>query len=194
VINWANIVTFTRVLLAPVFLVFLVRNSMFDHAVALGVFAVAVGTDLLDGYLARRLKCISDFGKLADPLADKLIVLTGLISFVATGDAPLWIVLVIVGRELLMTGFRLLAAMKGIYIYASTLAKWKTTFQMAAVTLILAHNVVGDLLGQVWPVLFDVWLRRLADFTLWAALLLTVSTGLIYLWKNRGIIRSSLLR
>lgn len=180
--------------MAPVFLVFLVRNGTFDHAVALGVFAVAVGTDLLDGYLARRLKCISDFGKLADPLADKLIVLTGLISFVATGDAPVWIVLVIVGRELLMTGFRLLAAMKGIYIYASTLAKWKTTFQMAAVTLILAHNVVGDLLGQVWPALFDVWLRRLADFTLWAALLLTVVTGLIYLWKNRGIIRSSLLR
>jgi CDP-diacylglycerol--glycerol-3-phosphate 3-phosphatidyltransferase len=193
-LNWANVVTFSRVLLAPVFLVFLVRNSTQDHAIALGVFAVAISTDLFDGYLARRLRCVSDFGKLADPLADKLIVLTGLISFVATDDAPLWIVLVIVGRELLMTGFRLLAAIKGIYIYASTLAKWKTTFQMAAVTFILGHNVIGDLLGGVWPALFDVWLRRLADFTLWVALILTVGTGLLYLWRNRGIIRSSLLR
>jgi CDP-diacylglycerol--glycerol-3-phosphate 3-phosphatidyltransferase len=193
-LNWANIVTFGRVLLAPVFLVFLVRNSTLDHAIALGVFAAAVSTDLLDGYLARRLRCVSDFGKLADPLADKLIVLTGLISFVATGDAPLWMVLVIVGRELLMTGFRLLAAIKGIYIYASLLAKWKTTFQMGAVTLILGHKVIGDLLGSVWPALFDVWLGRLADFTLWVALILTVVTGLLYLWKNRGIIRNSLLR
>ncbi len=120
--------------------------------------------------------------------------MTGLISFVATGDAPLWIVLVIVGRELLMTGFRLLAAIKGIYIYASLLAKWKTAFQMGAVTLILGHNVIGDLLGSVWPALFDVWLGRLADFTLWVALILTVATALLYLWKNRGIIRSSLLR
>jgi len=193
-LNWANVITFSRVLLAPVFLVFLVRNSTVDHAIALGVFAAAVSTDLLDGYLARRLRCVSDFGKLADPLADKLIVLTGLISFVATGDAPLWIVLVIVGRELLMTGFRLLAAIKGIYIYASLLAKWKTTFQMAAVTLILGHSVIGDLLGSIWPTRFNVWLGRLADFTLWTALILTVATGLLYLWKNRGVIRSSLLR
>ncbi len=99
-LNWPNILTLLRILSAPVFLVFLLSNSTAHHTAAFFIFVGAIATDILDGYLARRLNCVTDFGKVIDPLADKVIVVTALVSFASLGVVPLWMVLAIVAREL----------------------------------------------------------------------------------------------
>jgi CDP-diacylglycerol--glycerol-3-phosphate 3-phosphatidyltransferase len=194
VLNWPNVLTVSRILAAPVFLVFLLSNSPRDHTIAFALFGGAVVTDMLDGYLARRLNCVTDFGKVMDPLADKVIVVTALVSFTSLGVVPLWMVLAIVGRELLIMGFRAVAAARGIYIYATTLAKWKTALQMAAIVGILGHSVAPYWLGAEWPAALDPVLEGAVNLTLWVAVILTLVTGVWYLWKNRQVVASVFLR
>ncbi|UCH78137.1 MAG: CDP-diacylglycerol--glycerol-3-phosphate 3-phosphatidyltransferase [Candidatus Coatesbacteria bacterium] len=193
-LNWPNLLTVSRILAAPVFLIFLLSNSPRDHTIAFALFGGAVVTDMLDGYLARRLNCVTDFGKVMDPLADKVIVVTALVSFASLGAVPLWMVLAIVGRELLIMGFRAVAAARGIYIYATTLAKWKTALQMAAIVGILGHSVAPYWLGAEWPAALDPILDGAVNLTLWAAVVLTLVTGVWYLWKNRQVVASIFLR
>jgi CDP-diacylglycerol--glycerol-3-phosphate 3-phosphatidyltransferase len=194
VLNWPNLLTILRILAAPVFLVFLLSNSLGNHTVALSIFMGAIVTDLLDGYLARRLDCVTDFGKVMDPLADKVIVVTALVSFASLGAVPLWMVLAIVGRELVITGFRAVAGARGIYIYPTTLAKWKTAFQMAAIAGILMHSVAAHWLGKEWPGELEPLVDGAIAVTLWVALVLTLVTGVWYLWKNRQVVAGVLLR
>jgi CDP-diacylglycerol--glycerol-3-phosphate 3-phosphatidyltransferase len=188
VLNWPNVLTLLRILSAPVFLVFLLSNSTAHHTAAFFIFVAAIVTDLLDGYLARRLNCVTDFGKVIDPLADKVIVVTALVSFASLGVVPLWMVLAIVARELFITGFRALAGARGIYIYPTTLAKWKTAFQMLAIAGILGHSVAAHWLGEEWPGALDPVVRGAIAFTLWVAVILTLVTGVWYLWKNRQVV------
>jgi CDP-diacylglycerol--glycerol-3-phosphate 3-phosphatidyltransferase len=194
VLNWPNVLTLLRILAAPFFLAFLLSNSHANLVVAFFIFAGAITTDVLDGYLARRLDCVTDFGKIMDPLADKVVVVTALISFASLDLVPLWMVLAIVVRELVITGFRAIAGARGIYIYPTTLAKWKAAVQMAAVAGILGHPVVARWLGGNWPAALDPLVDGAVTFALWVAVVLTLFTGLGYLWKNRQVVAGIFIR
>ena len=174
--NVPNKLTILRVVLIPFFVLFLLlfggKVPMLRY-VAAAVFIVASLTDLLDGKIARKYNMVTNFGKFMDPLADKLLVCSALICLVELGQLPAWMAIIIVSREFIISGFRLVAAERGIVIAASYWGKFKTTFQMIAVILMIV-----DL-----PVL---WVATLA--CTWIALLLTVISLFDYIGKNHKIL------
>lgn len=169
--NLANKITLMRVILVPVFIVLimasqipgmktLVENGTLSVAVlnwcALGVFLVASITDFLDGYIARKYNMVSNFGKFMDPLADKLLVCSALICLLALGRMNVWLVLVIILRDFVISGFRLVASDKGVVIAANMWGKVKTTMQMILICFVIpgvsAFYWISVVLG--WIVLF----------------------------------------
>lgn len=193
-INWANVLTMLRMALVPVFLFFLLQETADGILIALALFVVGIITDMLDGYLARKLDCVSNFGKFMDPLADKLLVLSAFITFAVTGRITLWIVLVFVLRELFIMGFRVLAAGRGIYIYASNWGKWKAGFQMLTVIAFLALGYIHLLPGGAITNKLSIVLHYASHGILYIALALTLFSGALYVWRNRQVIKSGLLR
>ncbi len=158
----ANKLTVLRIALIPPVMVCLTNASPGWNALAALFFGVASLTDYLDGYLSRTRNEISRLGKLLDPMADKLLIAAVYITLVELGRAPAWIVTVIVGRELAVTGLRAMAAAEGLVVAADTLGKWKMVAQVvAALALILD-------------------LRPLGDYALWVALTLTLVSGVDY--------------
>lgn len=138
ILNIPNLLTVLRILLVPLFLIFITAKSPFYRLLALGVFILASITDFLDGYLARKWKQDTALGRFLDPLADKALVLATLIVFLYLDpQIPLWMVLTIVGRDMLVTLMRFLAIRKGMEIRTTRLAKAKTAFQMTSIILIL---------------------------------------------------------
>ena len=135
--NIANKITMFRVVLIPVFLIVLYWGFPYSTYVGLGIFILASLTDFLDGYLARSRNLVTDFGKFMDPLSDKLLVCSALICLIELGQLPAWVVIIIISREFIISGFRLVAADNGVVIAASYWGKFKTTFQMAAVILMI---------------------------------------------------------
>ena len=138
--NLPNKLTIIRVCLIP----FFVAALLFDHGnnytmriVANVLFIVASLTDLFDGKIARKYNLVTNFGKFMDPLADKLLVCSALICLIELGQLPAWVVIIIISREFIISGFRLVAAVNGVVIAASYWGKFKTTFQMAAVILMI---------------------------------------------------------
>ena len=174
--NLPNKLTMLRVLLIPVFVVFMMLAP--DHAwcryAAVGVFIAASLTDLLDGKIARKYDMVTNFGKFMDPLADKLLVCTALICFVHFHMIPTWIVIIIVAREFTISGFRLVAAEKGIVLAASKLAKVKTTFQMIMIIVLILDFPFLYIPGQI---------------LIYLSLVLTVASLAEYLIKNRSILK-----
>ncbi len=145
--NIPNILTTLRVLLIPVFIFFFCSDLAYGHVVAMVIFVVASLTDFLDGYLARKWNLVSNFGKIMDPFADKLLVLTALIYLAIEGTIPGWIVVVIIGRDLLVTSLRALAGEHGIIVAARNLGKYKTATQMVSIILlILGIHFIGMIL------------------------------------------------
>lgn len=149
--NWTlpNALTALRIFLVPLLVVFLLTEYTL---VGLTVFIIASLTDWFDGYLARSRKQITTLGQLLDPIADKLLVSAAFISLVELGLAPAWMVVIIIGRELAISGLRIVAADQGVKIPASSLGKYKTTVQMVTVVLlILGPRFLGDyfFVGQV---------------------------------------------
>ena len=141
---------------------------------AVAVFIIASLTDLLDGKIARKYNLITDFGKFMDPLADKLLVCAAMICLVEMGRLPAWMVIVIISREFIISGFRLVASDNGVVIAASYWGKFKTTFQMLMIiVLILNLGGVFDMIGLVLT---------------WIALILTVVSLIDYLVKNKQVI------
>ena len=137
--NLPNKLTMIRVILVPVFIVFLFmgqNNPIFKY-LALAVFVIASLTDTLDGYIARSRNLVTNFGKFMDPLADKLLVCSALICFIQIGTIPAWIVIIIISREFIISGFRLIASDKGVVIAASKWGKAKTVSQMITVILLI---------------------------------------------------------
>ena len=138
--NLPNKLTVLRVILIPFFVVSLMiengANQTFRY-VAAAIFIIASLTDMLDGKIARKYNLVTNFGKFMDPLADKLLVCSALICLIQLGQLPAWMVIIIVSREFIISGFRLVAAEQGIVIAASYWGKFKTTFQMAAVILMI---------------------------------------------------------
>ena len=138
--NLANKITILRVLMIPIFMIILLSNLKWNNYIAAVIFIIASLTDTLDGYIARSKNQITSFGKFIDPLADKLLVITALICLIEMGKVPGWIVIVILSREFVITGFRTIAASEGITIAASPLGKIKTITQLIAIISLLINN------------------------------------------------------
>lgn len=192
----SNVITITRILLVPVFVAALLApwpdwfglsslSGDWKNMVAAGVFVLISCTDWLDGYLARSRNEITDFGKFMDPLADKILVCAALISLVELGSLPTWVVLIILAREFIVSGVRMMAASKGVVIAASMLGKFKTVFQMIAIVLftIKDSHMIGDfseaLADKMWVISWIVMLIALG---------LTIASMLDYLYKGRELL------
>ena len=174
--NLPNRLTVLRVCMVPVFVVFMLWNGLGSSAkyVAAVIFILASMTDWLDGYLARKNNLVTDFGKFMDPLADKLLVCSALICLVDLKQLPAWMVIVIISREFIISGFRLVASDNGVVIAASYWGKFKTTFQMLMIiVLLLNFGGVFVLIGQILT---------------WIALILTVVSLVDYIVKNKDVI------
>ncbi len=175
--NLPNKLTLFRVILIPFFVVFmLVDITAYDKWIALAIFIIASLTDLLDGKIARKYNLVTNFGKFMDPLADKLLVCSALICLVALERIPAWIVIVIIAREFIISGFRTLAADNGVVIAASYWGKFKTTFQMVMICLMIADIEA---------------LRIVTSVVMWIALALTVISLIDYLMKNKDVMKDT---
>ncbi len=146
--------------------------------IALAIFIIASLTDLVDGKIARKYNMVTNFGKFMDPLADKLLVSAAMIALVDMGRIPAWIVIIIISREFIISGFRLIASDNHVVIAASYWGKFKTTFQMVMVCLMIAN------LGAKYE-----WMRILTDCIMWIALALTVISLIDYLVKNKDVMK-----
>lgn len=146
--------------------------------IALAIFIIASLTDLVDGKIARKYNMVTNFGKFMDPLADKLLVSAAMIALVDMGRIPAWIVIIIISREFIISGFRLIASDNHVVIAASYWGKFKTTFQMIMVCLMIAN------LGAKYE-----WMRILTDCIMWIALALTVISLIDYLVKNKDVMK-----
>lgn len=174
--NLPNKLTILRVCMIPFFVLFLLNDNIpYNNIIAVVIFAVACITDALDGHIARKYNLISNFGKFMDPLADKLLVCSGFICFVEMGLMPSWIVILIISREFIISGFRLIAVDNGVVIAASVWGKFKTIVQMIMSILLI--------LNFDYPV-FNV----LEQVFIYAALILTIISLVDYLIKNKGVL------
>lgn len=187
ILNIPNILTMTRIAAIPLMAVLLISPSQPAGFWAAAVFSLASITDWLDGYLARRMGIVTIFGKFLDPIADKLIVMAALIMILPFGRVPAWMVLVILGREIIITGLRGIASSEGIVIQASDLGKFKTIFQLVAIIGLLLHYNYNWLFG-IEHQLVNVNMHNVGMFFLWIATLLTVWSGVDYLARFIRII------
>lgn len=186
--NLANKLTMLRIIMVPFFVFFMLAQQLVPHSYlwAAIVFAVASITDTADGKVARKYNMITDFGKFLDPLADKMLVVSALICFVQLGWCSAWVTAIIVAREFMVSGIRLVAAgsEKKIVIAASIWGKLKTASTMVAICVILIlHVLVG--FGVIDAAVFPVLL--IGDILMYISCLLTVISGVKYLWDYREI-------
>jgi len=203
VLNWPNRLSLCRILLSPLFMILLMDNRQGSRIAALSVFVIASLTDLYDGYLARKYGWITNLGKFLDPMADKLLVALALIGLNQIDLIPAWALYLIIGREILVTGLRTIAAYAGVLILPSRLGKFKTAAQMLSLFLYLLYSVLyfehaplrgGFLL--TWNASLPsgaVILLMAADAVMVVAVVFTILSGIDYLWRNRSILRRLLL-
>ena len=170
--NLPNMLTLLRIAAIPVIVVMLLSPSRDAGFWAAAVFSAASFTDWLDGYLARRMGIVTVFGKFLDPIADKLIVMAALIMIIPYGRVPAWIVLVILGREIIITGLRGIASSEGIVIAASELGKFKTIFQIVAIIGLLLHYDYRWFFSIDHPLLL-VNMHHVGMFYLWIAFIIS---------------------
>lgn len=176
--NLPNKLTLFRVILIPFFVFFLLAPYFegYSNYIAVAIFIVASITDFLDGKIARKYHLVTNFGKFMDPLADKLLVSSALICLVALNKIPAWIVIVIIAREFIISGFRLVAADNGVVIAASYWGKFKTAFQMVTV-IVLILNIPGKVFAVIGTVLIYI------------SLVLTVISLIDYIAKNKDVLK-----
>lgn len=217
--NLPNKLTMLRILLVPFFVFFMIANSSSAFRLtALIVFSIASLTDMLDGKIARKHNLITTFGKLMDPLADKVLVMSAMICFVSLNFAPAWVVIVILTREFLVTSLRLIAAGEGLVIAADKWGKMKTVTQMLWIILTLlwlwvqsspllsgklAASAYGNALTTLWyrlksmPLLSSIiaassFGHALAIILMYASVFFTLLSGFNYVWKNRSLLLSDM--
>ena len=193
--NLPNKLTVSRLILTVFFLVALLwefpehshEGTHWNFTVALLFFVAASLTDLFDGIIARRCNLITDFGKLMDPLADKVLICSAFIAFIELGWMPAWMVILVVARELAITGLRLLAASKNLVLEAERQGKNKTISQITAIIALLVTHSHADwgIVGQLFA--FHAWAWWVAEASKCVAVALTALSGFLYLWKNRDV-------
>lgn len=174
--NLPNKLTTLRVIMIPFFVFFLLWQNGENYTfrmIALALFIIASLTDLLDGKIARKYNLVTNFGKFMDPLADKLLVCSALICLIELNALPAWMVIIIISREFIISGFRLIASDNGVVIAASYWGKYKTTFQMVSVVLLILDI----------PALAFV-----TTICVWIALVLTIVSLVDYIYKNHKIL------
>ena len=173
--NLPNKLTVVRMVLVPFFVASLLLSGSNESLkwVALVLFVVASLTDFLDGYIARKYNLITNFGKFMDPLADKILTISGMICLIELGRIPSWIVVIIVAREFIISGFRLIAAENGVVIAANYWGKFKTTFQMIMIILMIMN------IPQ---------LQIVTNIVMWIALALTIISLVTYINANKQIL------
>lgn len=198
--NSANIVTLSRILVTPFFLIFIFREELWAKWAAGLLFAWGAISDYIDGYLARKHGLKTDFGALLDPLADKILFLSVFISFVQLDLAPSWMVVIIAAREFLITGLRQVAHSQGIVIAASTTGKHKTVSQIVAISVILAI-VCAQGTVEAYQGKWDLVVARLGGFGEWLdnlvwygpywlmfyATVMSIISGMDYFFRNKHI-------
>ena len=176
--NLPNKLTIFRVILIPFFVFFMLAPYFPDNGkyIAVAIFIIASLTDMLDGKIARKYNLVTNFGKFMDPLADKLLVCSAMICLVATGQLASWIVIIIISREFIISGFRLIAADNGIVIAASHWGKFKTVFQMLMIIVLILdiQNAGFQVLGVILT---------------YVALILTVVSLIDYIVKNKQVLK-----
>ena len=191
-LNLPNSLTVSRLVLTAVFVVGFMQGSQMGYGVALFAFTIAAITDFLDGYFARKMGLVTSLGKLLDPIADKILTASAFIFLCAHEQrlCPVWVVVVILAREFLVTGLRQIAVEKGKVIAADWSGKWKTTFQIGFCSTALTWLFL-EALGQQ-----ESFLAQLANpkswlmpTFLWLSLALTLLSGLQYVWNSRDLLR-----
>ena len=177
--NLPNKITVFRILMIPFFVACMLIKEIPYHEIIAGViFIIAALSDLVDGKIARRFNLVTNFGKFMDPLADKLLVQSALLCFVANGLLPAWIAIVIMSREFIISGFRLVAADKGIVIAAGYMGKLKTVFQMVMSVMLIFHFS-----HPVWLVTEQIFI--------WGSLILTIVSLVDYFIKNKDVLKET---
>ncbi len=186
--NLANKVTISRIVLVAVFIIVLamgmrIANVEYGKYIAALIFIIAACTDGIDGYIARKRKQVTTLGKFLDPLADKLLVTAALIWLVEKGDILSWVAIIIIGREFIVTGLRLIAAGEGVVIAASVWGKLKTIVQIVAIVALLVHNL------EPFRQFFEY--TRLHTITMTLAVIITIYSGFDYVYRNRKVIKAA---
>ena len=174
--NTPNKLTVMRMILVPFMVLFLLTGwgGEANRYICLVIFAVASITDWFDGYLARKYDLVTNFGKFMDPLADKLLVCSAMICMISLGRLQSWIVIIIIAREFIISGFRLIAAENGVVIAANYWGKFKTTAQMIMIILLILN----------WGGVFGV----LTQIFIWLSLALTIISLLTYIYQNKNVL------
>jgi CDP-diacylglycerol--glycerol-3-phosphate 3-phosphatidyltransferase len=193
--NWPNRLTLTRILLAPVFMLFFLIEGVWPRLVALIIFIVAAITDIMDGWIARKYNITTGFGKFMDPLADKILASIALIAFVMLDYAKAWMILPIIIREFFIMGLRSLAAYKGMVITPTWWAKLKTFLQMVSIGLILLFvnlQTFVPAMGEHWGLLSDSRAYMFIDGILFITMVITVATGIDYIVKYFYLLKNVL--
>jgi len=185
--NLPNKLTILRTILIPFFLVALLCDENyggfipFGNWIALAIFAIASITDMLDGMIARKYNLVTNFGKFMDPLADKLLVCSAMIAFIELERIPCWIVIIIIAREFIISGFRLVASDNGIVIAAGIWGKIKTAEQMVMLCILIAD------FGNVFPTIAN-GIHLFENILIYVALILTLISLFDYLLHNKGVL------
>ena len=176
--NLPNKLTCFRVVLIPFFVFFMMAPFFegYGNYIALVIFIVASLTDVLDGKIARKYHLVTNFGKFMDPLADKLLVCSAMICLIQTGQLAAWIVIIIISREFIISGFRLIASDNGVVIAASYWGKFKTTFQMLMVITLILN-------------LPYTWFQALGTVLIYVSLALTIISLIDYIVKNKDVLK-----
>ena len=187
--NWANRITLSRLLLTVIFVIALNSSWPYARTTALVIFLIAGLTDFIDGEIARRYGIITNFGKLMDPLVDKIMLAAAFISLVPLKAVPAWAATTVVARDFLITGLRLMASAKGRILPAESLGKQKTSWQVITVLFFLCLFSASELRfaneESVW------WLRawnQAGPILVWITVALTLYSGLAYAWRHRELI------
>lgn len=171
--NTPNKLTLMRTIMVPIFVLCMYLDFSNSRFIATAIFAIASFTDFLDGHIARRDNLVTNFGKFADPLADKILVCSAMIILVSTGEMPAWAVIIIIAREFTITGFRIIAASENITIAASPLGKFKTVTQLIS-NILLLSGITS--------------LRPIGMGIFYLAVIFTVISGADYLIKNKKVL------
>lgn len=190
--NLPNKLTVGRIILVPFFVVALLANFPLNNAVALIIFIAASLTDMFDGKIARKNGLITDFGKFADPLADKILVLAALLCFVQLGICDCIAVIIVLFREFSVTSIRLIAASKGKVVAANMWGKAKTVSQMIAIIAVIAMQIVLELpevrLNFINTATFEPIFFVVGEILIWISVVFTIISGVVYIIQNRQFI------
>jgi CDP-diacylglycerol--glycerol-3-phosphate 3-phosphatidyltransferase len=189
--NWANRLTLGRLALTFLFVLALSSLWSYGRTVALILFALAGISDYFDGEIARRYGVVTKFGKLMDPLVDKVMMAAAFICLVPLGAVPAWVATIVVARDFLITGLRLLASSEGTVLPAEKLGKHKTSWQIVTVVFFLLLLSIRELQPRVeeagW---WQIGWRYGGNLLLWITIGLTIYSGLGYLWRHRALMRN----